>query len=222
MPSLGRLPNPFDPGDALHPMSAVLDVLPPTTLIPASKSWEGNRFRVDQGNVGACVAFTGENWKGHMPIMDVVSNQTALANYYACKKIDPWPNEEGTSDRYLMKVFQQQGRIERYLWAQSMAELKQWILTTGTVMVGTNWYTSMFDPEPFGGSFRLKISGGVAGGHEWLIRRYYKPYDSYKMRNSWGAGWADNGEAWISAADLERLVFGENGDACAAVEKKVA
>lgn len=222
MPSLGRLPNPPDARDANHPMAAILQTIDTATL-PASKAWRGPYLRVDQGNHGYCVGYAGSNWMGGEPIMDFITNQTGTDLYNACKAIpgEPWPGEEGTSDRYLMQVLKNQGRLVRYLWAQTPDDIRNWILGVGIVLVGTNWYERMFDPEPSltHSGLWLRPGGQVAGGHEWAIRRYYAPWDAYKMRNSWGPYWGDKGEAWIAAKDLYQLVFNEYGDALGMVEK---
>lgn len=218
-PALGRIHVPDD-RDTAYPMQLHLG---PAPIVPRSRMWRGQLLRLDQGNVGACVGFTGANWMGHLPVYDRVTNQTGLDLYSACKQIDGMPNVEGTYDRALAKVLVAQGRIDRYLWATSIEELRAWVLTTGPVMVGTNWYTEMFNPDIVvtHGTVRakLKIGGTVAGGHEWLVRGY-DPHLGYRMRNSWGPNWGDHGEAWIDEADLARLVFQEQGDALGAVEKR--
>ena len=71
------------------------------------------------------------------PVRDKVGNQTGIDLYRACKQIDGIPNEEGTYARALLKVLQGQGRVGRYLWAQNPTDIKNWVLTTGPVMVGT-------------------------------------------------------------------------------------
>lgn len=216
---LGRIHVP-DVRDAKYPMG--LAGLP--AVVPVARTWRGQLLRVDQGQVGACVGFTGANWMGHLPIYDRITNTTGMDLYDACKQIDGLPpGTEGTYDRALAQVLVAQGRIERYLWAQTIDELRTWVLTTGPVMVGTNWYESMFDPDGFA---RLSISGSVAGGHEWLVKGYAirtlggRRGRWYRMRNSWGPSWGDHGEAWIIEEDLRRLVFAEDGDALGAVEKK--
>lgn len=214
MVALGRVYAPDD-RDNNYRMATLLATIPEPTV--ESRSWKGGPLRNDQGNVGACVGYAGANWKQNKPIATLITNQTGMDDYLACKKIDPWPNEEGTNVRYLMQVYQQQGRIKEYRWATTPIELKNWILTTGPVLIGTNWYESMFDPDADG---FVHISGNVAGGHETLVRRYYAPKDAYRVRNSWGPNWGLNGEYWIKRVDLERLVFAEQGDACAAIEMR--
>lgn len=208
---LGRI-HIEDPRDANFPMALRLAAVP--LKVPKSRSWRGQALRVDQGNIGACVGYAGSNWEGHLPIATKITNQTGLDLYHACKAIDGMPNEEGSNDRFLAKVLVAQGRIERYLWAQNIDDLRTWVLTTGPVLVGTEWANDMFDPDS---KHVLHPTGAVAGGHEWLVKGYQS--GKYRMRNSWGASWGDNGEAWISEADLASLVFARNGDALGAVEK---
>lgn len=178
--------------------------------------WRGGPQRLDQGQHGYCVGFAAANWEQNRPTYTPVTNQTGIDLYMACKKVDGMPGVEGTYDRALMKVLVSQGRVSTYHWAQSSAELKDWILSTGPVLVGTNWYEGMFDPDT---GHVIHLTGSVAGGHEYLVRGYDHARDAYRIRNSWSANWGDNGEAWLRAADLGRLVFAEGGDACAAVEK---
>lgn len=213
--TLGRIDPPPDPRDAAYPMALHLGAIGPKVY--TSRYWVAGRSSLDQGNIGACVGFAGANWEQNSPVRDAVSNQTGLDLYHACKAIDGSPNVEGTFDRALMKVLLAQGRIERYLWAQKPAELLDWVLTTGPVMVGTNWYEGAFDPDAKG---FVSLTGKVAGGHEYLVRGYSNPRKAYRCRNSWGPNWGLKGEFWISAENLNRLIFTENGDACAATERK--
>jgi len=217
VPSLGRLPNPPDPRDNNHPFSAHLQTLDLTAL-PLTKMWRCGTPRLDQGQHGYCVGFAGANWEQCYPTYTPANNALGVANYMACKAIpgEPWPGQEGTSDRFLAQVFLNQGRIGRYLWALSPLDLKNWILSTGPVMVGTDWTEGMFDPTYDG---FVNVTGNVAGGHEYLIRGYDHWRDAYRFRNSWGEMWGIRGEAWIKRIDLENLIFNRNGDALAAIEK---
>lgn len=221
MPSLGRLYVP-DERDAQYPMALHIASVEARELQPRPKMWRSQLSRLDQGALGACVGFTGANWLGALPLYTRVTNQTGLDLYHACKQIDGIPDQEGTYDRALAKVLVQQGRIERYLWALTPTDVRDWVLSTGPIMVGTNWYDAMFDPAPDkdrGGRLYLHPHGSVVGGHEWLVRGYDPKY-GYRMRNSWGPNWGEHGEAWIAEDDLYRLVFDEQGDALGAVEKR--
>lgn len=219
---LGRIHVPDD-RDANFPMRLV--AAPPPVPSNKSKLWRAQPNRLNQGSRGACVGFTGANWMGALPIYDRVTDKTGFDLYWACKQIDGIPDVEGTYDRALAKVLVAQGRIERYVWATTIEELRNWVQTTGPVMVGTTWYDQMFNPDH---QHLLWPVGNPVGGHEWLVRGfemrkfqgYTTPQPCYRMRNSWGPNWGDNGEAYILEASLKMLVFDQGGDALGAVEKK--
>jgi hypothetical protein len=212
--ALGRIHVP-DERDAQFPASLHLMAVG-APVQPVSKSWAGATLRLDQGDVGACVGFAAENWRGATPVRDKVSNADALSIYAACKQIDGMPGEDGTSDRFSAQVLVQLGLIERYLWATAEAEFLQWLSHIGPVMVGTDWTQDMFTPDS---TSTIHATGAVAGGHEYLVRQLDLKGRRAKIRNSWGATWGQKGEAWISLADLFNLVYKDNGDALCAVEK---
>ena len=213
---LGRVYVP-DARDANFPASVHLASLAPAPTV-LSRTYIRGPIRVDQGQHGYCVGYAGSNWKQCSPIRTPVTNQTGTDDYMACKQVDGLPpnGSDGTYDRALMKVYVAQGIIDRYLWATTPEELKNWILMVGPVMVGTPWYGSMFNPDAKG---LVTISGTVAGGHEYLVRGWSNTAKKYRCSNSWGAGWGIDGDFWIREADLVRLIFSENGDACCAVQK---
>lgn len=216
MTSLGRIPGPSDSRDRDYPMALRLVA---AAAPPKSRYWYPGQATLDQGSLGACVGFTGANWMQNSPVRDKVGNQTGIDLYRACKQIDGIPDVEGTYARALLKVLQGQGRVGRYLWAQNPTDIKNWVLTTGPVMVGTAWTESMFTPDANG---YLTVAGNEVGGHEYLIRGYSADRDAYLCRNSWGADWGiHKGSSWygrggeflLKRADLEKLVFQMWGDA---------
>jgi hypothetical protein len=77
-------------------------------------------------------------------------------------------------------------------------------------------YNDMFDPDADG---LVHVSGGVAGGHEILVRYKEPGTTRYRVRNSWSADWGDKGDFLIEAADLSRLLFQEGGDALLIAEQ---
>lgn len=213
---LGRIRGPEDPRDARFPMSLALGA----AAIPSSRYWYPGPVAVNQGSLGACVGFTGANWLQNSPIRTKVTNQTGLDLYWACKQIDGLPpGIEGTYARVLLKILQGQGHVGRYLWAQSPADIKQWVLTMGPVLVGTPWMEGMFSLDASG---FVSVQGYELGGHEYLVRGFSRLRDAYRCRNSWGSSWGigrgsswsgNGGEFWIRREDLENLIFSSWGDA---------
>lgn len=214
---LGRIPNPPDVRDANYPMSAILPATPPPALTSVRR-WARGPVRLNQGTLGACVSFAGSNWDQSQPIMGAVTNAEAVANYWACKQIDGIPDTEGTYDRALMKVYAAQGKIESYHWADDIEAFWQWLMTMGPILIGVNWYRAMFTPDA---AHIIRPGGPIDGGHEVEVFEGEQHLDGSRwcrIENSWGDWWGDDGTAWIALADLQRLIFNEGGDACAALQ----
>jgi hypothetical protein len=134
--------------------------------------------------------------------------------------VDEWPGTdyEGTSVRAGAKVLQDWGYIDQYVWAWDINDLIEGVLYLGPVVLGTNWYSGMFEPDPK--THIVKPSGGIAGGHAYEIYVVNKNTGLARIKNSWGIDWGDRGTALISFEDVERLLS-EDGEACIAFEKKV-
>jgi hypothetical protein len=206
----GRLISP-DARDANYPARLLLDMTRDEPLPPFKYWTAGNQL--DQGQTGHCVGFGFEQFLGTSPVRDAISNDGAHALYADAKKIDGMPNEEGSTVRAGAQVLQQRGRIDKYLWAQSLDDIARYLLLHGPVVVGTNWYRGMLTPK--GG--RLDVSGDNVGGHCWILRGRDTRKGLFRMKNSWSRSWGEKGEAWIADRDLDRLMA-EGGEACLAAE----
>jgi hypothetical protein len=221
LPKLGRLIA-RDPRD--HGFSLAMVTPPPTKT---SVTWPLMTPILDQGDSPMCVGFS---WTQFLFCAPVTHKVTELGNagtfartvYRAAQKVDEWDGEdyEGTSVRAGAKVLQSQGRVVEYRWATSEPEIRNFVLTRGPVIIGINWYWSMFDVTPFG---FVEIKGkAIAGGHAILVAGYQEKRNAYRLVNSWGRGWGQSGRAWLKADDMERLVVEEGGECCSATEIKLA
>lgn len=211
---LGRVPSPEDPRDLEYPMRLALTALP---VLPKYKYWPIGKVW-NQGSSPHCVGFAWTQWMTTSPTRQPTSfdgDAHGHALYAICKTRDGIPNIDGTYVRVAAAVLKDQGRAAAYLWALTIGELKAWVLTKGPVVVGTNWYQAMFTPDSRG---VLSVTGQIIGGHAWTLRGYSETRKQFRMVNSWGRSWGQNGEAWISEADVDRLVFREGGEAVTAVE----
>lgn len=186
--------------------------------------WVCNQV-LDQGDSPMCVGYSTWNYLAAYP----VANKPKIAPaelYHEAQKVDEWPGEdyEGTSVRGAFKVLKNMGYVESYSWAFDVGAVVDWILTKGPVVVGTDWYDRMFTPEK---GF-IRVGGKVVGGHAWLILgadRSKKCPDGTagagRMIQTWGRGWGENGRAWISFTDLDKLIKA-NGEAATAKELLLA
>jgi hypothetical protein len=196
-----------------HPTPA-----PAPTPEPGPKSgfseW-GTLARLDQGDTGHCTGFAWANWGNSTPVSDVFANADGDAIYYEAKVIDGEPGQEnGSSTRSAVKAMQSRGRTAAYAFGQSIDELNQWLDQKGPAVAGTDWWTGMFKPDQNG---YVDVVGKVEGGHEWVILDRDPNLRVYECLNSWG-DWGKNGLFYVREEDMQKLLFGGNGDVCFALE----
>lgn len=196
----------------------------PPAPLPAIQYW-WNRVQLDQGQTGHCVGFGSTDWKNAPPTEATHSDDDAHAFYYLCKDKDGEPKgtkhaEDGTYVRTAAQVLQDQGAISNYVWGKSAEEVSQWVIAHGPVILGTDWYNGMFNPDSGG---LVKLTGGVAGGHCYLAIGYDDNRQVFTCQNSWGDQWGiasiygTRGCFEVSYADLDKLIKAD-GEACAGVE----
>jgi hypothetical protein len=211
--ALGRLPA-VDARDAGFRMSQLLG---PAEPLPEYKYWLSWNV-LDQGQYPHCVAYAWSQYLRTGPIMQV-PKLVEPQIYHEAQLVDEWPGEEydGTSVRAGAKVLQKLGYIGAYTWAWDVETVIRHVLTRGPVVVGTNWYLSMFRPDSSG---YIQIGGSLVGGHAYCITGYTRRNRAFRLINSWGYGWGQSGRAWIEEEDLARLIS-EDGEACAAEELRL-
>lgn len=209
--SLGRT-KVSDPRDLNYPISKVIK---PKDKAVTKKFWEAN-WSGDQGGSPACVGFSWAHW--------LVSNKyntlstppiSPIIIYKEAQKLDEWPGESypGTSVRGGVKYLRSKKEVAQYYWGYDLDSLIKAVLTTGPVVVGTNWYQNMFYPNKLG---QIKVGGKLSGGHAYLIDGVDLTAKLFRIKNSWGLDWGIKGRATISFSDMSRLIK-ESGDICLAV-----
>lgn len=185
-----------------------------------TRSW-ACRNVLDQGREGACVGFA---WAADLladPIsIAAVNDATARMIYKSAQAIDAWPGEdyEGTSVIAGAKVLFGQGYQTEYRWAFGISDVMQTLSQKGPVVLGIPWLDTMFRPDDRG---MLDCSGDVVGGHAILARgvKANRGKPIIKLRNSWGPAYGINGDVYVTADDLEKLLH-MDGEACIPVIRK--
>ena len=172
------------------------------------RRWACDAF-LDQGREGACVGFGVSHELAARPAaVRNLSDAFAQQLYEDAKKIDPWPGEDysGTSVLAGVKVAYQRGYCTGYRWCFSVDEIITALAHSGPVIVGTNWYEAMYEPDEV--NAMLEPSGPIVGGHCYLIRGFDLTGEpTFRIRNSWGLDWGRNGDAWIKISDYERSLL---------------
>jgi len=172
---------------------------------------------LDQGGEGACVGFAWAHEAAARPApVPGISQADALATYNRARDLDEFPpGTEGSSVLAGAKAATENGWVVEYRWtlgpgvAAAEQDLALSVGYTGPAVAGINWYESMYEPR----DGWVTLDGELVGGHAILINGYSVKLDAYRLHNSWGPGWGVNGEAWISRADMARLLD-EDGEAC--------
>lgn len=219
-PRLGRRFEP-DSRNALFPVRALLPRAAYET--PISKTW--NILRVlDQGAEGSCVGHGIAHEMLSDPYPDeTIEEKDALGIYHFAQMLDDYPGENysGTSVLAGVKALTSSyDGVDSYRWASSLNDIVATIGYHGPVVVGTNWYDSMYTPAPYTTgteeASQVTVKGEVAGGHCYLLRGVDIENKQFVLQNSWGLSWGVKGAAFISFDDFDRLLH-ENGEACVIV-----
>ena len=203
---LGRILQ-FDPAVRNFPIRPTL----PPIAKGRSMTWFCTTY-LDQGNVGACVGFALCHEAIARPdVRPNVSHTTAMQVYKRAQELDPWPGTdyEGTSVLAGMKAGVEQGWYQEFRWAFSLDDLILGVGYHGSAIIGINWYTGMFNVDSNG---FIHVTGSIAGGHCLILKGVSVPKQKFRLHNSWGKSWGMNGDAFISFADMERLL-NEQGEA---------
>lgn len=186
---------------------------------------------LDQGDTPRCVGFAWTAFLLSTPVTHRTTPegvhhgigtpwQFAQALYERAQRIDEWPGENyaGTSVRAGAKALRELGRLVEYRWAWDADTARDYVLTRGPVIFGTDWHTEMFVPDANGW---LRPRGQVVGGHAYVVIGFSRTRDAFRILNSWGKGWGQKGRAWLSRADAAALIAAD-GDVCSAIEQKPA
>lgn len=200
---------------------------------PRSYTWSCAP-RLNQSAAGTCVGHAVAHEIAARPVVRPASHDLAIELYDEAQQNDPWtetPPIEGTGLIDGVKAATRRGFYSEYRWAGAGSghALEDLILAVGykgPALVATNWHTGM--DSPASPSYRVHAQGAVRGRHavlyngvsiKWLGRQHLTVADIdltrtlFRIHNSWGDWWADHGECFISAADVE-LLLQEQGEAC--------
>lgn len=185
-----------------------------------SKYWSATGWFGNQGNRPHCVGFSWAHWLEDAPVSH--SGNAPIINpaiiYKEAQKLDDirGENYDGTTVRGAAKYLKSIGFITEYNWAFDLQTMINCILVQCPVVVGTNWYSEMFNPK----DGLIKIGGRIVGGHAYVVNGVNTKTKLFRLKNSWGREWGKNAHAYISFADMERLIH-EDGEICLGVETKV-
>jgi C1A family cysteine protease len=189
----------------------------------------------DQGSLGSCVGFAVtamKEWQESVEhAQEVLEGKKDFRQgkeydlseawvYWNAKKIDPWPNEEGTSIRFAMKVLQRIGVpveggwpysdinykkpeswasmvarwsiIDSYWRINNLDEMKV-ALANGPVVIGIPCFREIFSVGSSGYIPYPSDPNTIYGGHAICIVGFSDSKELVTFKNSWGPGWGNKG-----------------------------
>jgi len=200
--------------DARDKRYRMLAIAPVTTR--TKRNWSSSEPIWDQGSTPQCVAFSGDRVLVTRPIVTALTMSHSEL-YRACQLVDEWEGEDydGTSVRACMKVFQSRGIISNYVWADTLEQAFPYLMEVGPIHFGCDWTENMMETDRAG---FIQPDGEIVGGHAVMIKGYNgakrcpdSSLGAYRIENSWGADWGQNGRCWISVPDMRKLVTGLEG-----------
>lgn len=177
---------------------------------------------LDQGNIGSCTGNAGVGALGSNPLYPTLSKtspypltQTGAQKLYSDAQVidgnGPYPpNDYGSCGLSIAKALKTAGLVSGYQHTFTLDDALK-ALTVTPILVGINWYDSMFTTQKDG---RLIISGNIAGGHEIIAREIDAKNQRVWFDNSWGNRWGINGKFYLTFTDLGKLLK-QQGDVIA-------
>jgi hypothetical protein len=190
-------------------------------VLPDFREWRIPRTRLNQGQHGYCVGYGWENWRRSEPERDRDSRpaQKAVSIYTESRGyagLADYPSEGSTVHGGAEVVKAHGWSNAETAWEQDINAATEYILGTGDVVVGFNWYAGMFNPDAQG---VVRVAGSIAGGHCWHVYGANRTTGMWLCENSWGYDWAKRGLFLVPMETVDRLLR-EDGECAAVLESR--
>lgn len=203
----------------------VARVLKSAVPVRRKRVWTPRSTPLDQGREGACVAF---GWSGELaatPQRHIVDDASALRLYERVRAQDRAMGNNFSAGATVLagaKACKADGTITAYHWAFGLNDVIAALVSKGPVILGINWYESMYETEAGG---LVRVGGQLVGGHCIMANGFWPNHpqhgDVVVWTNSWGKDYGINGTGFIRTADLELLLH-EQGEACVPTDARPA
>lgn len=185
---------------------------------PRTVVWDHKAPVLDQGDLGSCTGnalaqcLNTTKFVRSRPQRRYLDESYARLLYAKATALDDipgqWPaNDTGSSGLAVAKAGVALGYLARYEHAFGFDHFAA-AIALQPVIVGTNWYDDMFDPDSRGW---VHPTGGMAGGHEYLAIGINHRERYVRFINSWSDQWGVRGHFRMTFDDFASLLS-EDGD----------
>ena len=197
------------------------DVLVTPPSAPDIRYWNASGWWGDQGMTSQCTIYAWLHVEHdgpvtHKGVPKPMDNPTRL--YQLGQDIDGTPHSDvdsGLTSDAAAKVMRNEGYIGEYRWAMNLDEVIECVRVAGPGTLGSWWLEGMDNPDPLTGF--ITYTGRPRGGHQYKIDGVNTRQKFFRMKNSWGRGWARKGFAYMSF-DTMRAILADGGEFCIARE----
>lgn len=196
---LGAIESPPDERDFAIELDSAISYPARFTVKPLAPIY-------NQHDTPMCVAFSGAREQASFDLKDLGHNYRWDFNLFF-RRIGGGPNGaiiRNALNERLKRGFpllpagsgnsQDHHRIKAYYAVPKIVDsIKRAVFQYGTLIIGTPWFNSWFDPNP---DASLPPADYVVGGHAITVEGYNE--DGLWLANSWGTDWGKNGRCFMS------------------------
>ena len=180
--------------------------------------WTTRKDPLDQGQEGECVGFSIAGELAARPVAYDVTNETGRKIFAAARSVDQSEGRnfpDGATVLAGMKATQRANYFSKYGWCFGIDDTINWIIRRGPVVLGINWYDSMYETT---GKGLIKVDGPIVGGHAIMANGFWPNHplfgDILVLTNSWGRDWGLGGRGYLPVESTKRLLS-EDGEVAA-------
>lgn len=226
MPGLGRIPH-VDPKNfdylikpSLSPRALVHRVAR-TLGIQRPRHWH-QWAHYFQGDTPRCTAYGSKTWLAADPLHATVAwlRNLDADSWYADNVAEDRKHgrvfSEGATTLAAMEVGKRRGYWDRYEWSYDFDVIRNTVHDQQPVIVGTNWYASMWDRDAEGICGRPSPTEQPDGGHLFCLNGYDPKRDLFRNPETWNDG------DYLIPGELMRRLISEDGECVLPHKIKIA
>ena len=184
--------------------------------------WYSDGAWLNQGSTPAAVGFVWTHWLADRGLrVPGVAFNTRFATelFKESQEVAGLTGDAAGSYNWAAaEVLQRRELIEACYACPDADSVTLALLERGPLILGLTWREAMSTPEVVDGSAICRVDGEVQGGHVVLLNGISRDLEIggttgfVRLKNSWGTGWGNEGQALISIEDLDRLLADQHGE----------